>query len=73
VIIPLDKLLRYNKNKYIFTRAIMEAVEKIGNMKKFPEDESKWKVVPNILKLMLNDDLKFDYHEEAEVDKDKKL
>ncbi len=56
MIIPLDKLLRYNKNKYIFTRAIMEAVEKIGNMKTFPEDESKWKVVPHVLKLMLDEE-----------------
>jgi hypothetical protein len=62
VIIPIDKLLRYNKNKYIFTRANMEAVERIGNMKKFPVDESKWKVVPHVLRLMLDDDLKFEHH-----------
>ncbi len=66
MIIPIDKLLTYNKNKYIFSRAIMEAVEKIGNMKSFPEDETKWKVVPNILKLMLNNDIKFIHNEEAE-------
>ena len=66
MIIPIDKLLTYNKNKYIFSRAIMEAVEKIGNMKSFPEDESKWKVVPHILKLMLNNDVKFIYNEEQE-------
>ncbi len=63
MIIPLDKLLTYNKNKYIFSRATMEAVEKIGNMKSFPEDETKWKVVPNILKLMLNNEVKFIYTE----------
>jgi hypothetical protein len=66
VIIPLDKLLTYNKNKYIFSRATMEAVEKIGNMKSFPEDETKWKVVPNILKLMLNNEVKFIHTEEPE-------
>jgi len=66
VIIPLDKLLTYNKNKYIFSRATMEAVEKIGNMRSFPEDDSKWKVVPNILKLMLNNDVKFINYEEPE-------
>ncbi len=66
MIIPLDKLLTYNKNKYIFSRATMEAVEKIGNMKSFPEDESKWKVVPNILKLMLNNEVKFIHNEEPE-------
>lgn len=66
MIIPLDKLLTYNKNKYIFSRATMEAVEKIGNMRSFPEDDSKWKVVPNILKLMLNNDVKFIHYEEPE-------
>ncbi|HNW27144.1 MAG TPA: hypothetical protein PKN50_01600 [Spirochaetota bacterium] len=66
MIIPLDKLLTYNKNKYIFSRASMEAVEKIGNMRTFPEDESKWKVVPNILKLMLNNDVKFIHNEEPD-------
>jgi hypothetical protein len=70
VIIPLDKLLRYNKNKYIFSRAIMEAVEKIGNMKTFPDDESKWKVVPHVLKLMLDEDVKFLYHEVPEQEKE---
>ncbi len=70
MIIPLDKLLRYNKNKYIFSRAIMEAVEKIGNMKTFPEDESKWKVVPHVLKLMLDESVKFEYHEEPEKEKE---
>ena len=70
MIIPLDKLLTYNKNKYIFSRAIMEAVEKIGNMKSFPEDETKWKVVPNILKLMLNNDIKFIYTEVPEKEKE---
>jgi len=44
----------------------MEAVEKIGNMRSFPEDDSKWKVVPNILKLMLNNDVKFINYEEPE-------
>ena len=66
MIIPLDKLLTYNKNKYIFSRAIMEAVEKIGNMKSFPEDDTRWKVVPNIMKLMLNNDIKFIHNEEAD-------
>jgi hypothetical protein len=44
----------------------MEAVEKIGNMRTFPEDETKWKVVPNILKLMLNNEVKFIHTEEPE-------
>jgi len=44
----------------------MEAVEKIGNMRAFPEDDTKWKVVPNVLKLMLNSDVKFIHTEEPE-------
>jgi hypothetical protein len=65
MIIPLDKLLMYENNKYIFTKATMEAVEKIGNMKKFPDNETKWKVVPHILRLMLNNDLQFIYTKDA--------
>jgi hypothetical protein len=71
VIIPLDKLLRYNSNKYIFTRATMESVEKIGNIRKFPDDESKWKVVPHVLRLVLQEDVKFIFNKEAaEEEKD---
>lgn len=70
MIIPLDKLLRYNTNKYIFTRATMEAVEKIGNIKKFPADETKWKVVPHVLRLILGEDVKFIYTKEPEDDKE---
>jgi len=46
----------------------MEAVEKIGNMNKFPEDDTNWKVVPHILRLMLNDDVKFEYTEDGGKD-----
>jgi hypothetical protein len=70
VIIPLDKLLRYNTNKYIFTRATMETVEKIGNIKKFPTDDTKWKVVPNVLQLVLQEDVKFIFTKEPEEEKD---
>ncbi|MBN2079374.1 MAG: hypothetical protein JW838_10430 [Spirochaetes bacterium] len=66
MIIPLSKLLVYGSNKYIFTRACMDAVEKIGNMRKYPQDETKWKVVPHILKLTLEEDVKFHYRGEGE-------
>ena len=59
MIIPLNKLLTFNENKYIFTRASMVLVEKIGNIKDYPEDDTKWKVVPNILKLMLDETIKY--------------
>jgi hypothetical protein len=64
MIIPLNKLLTFNGNKYIFTRASMVTVEKIGNIKEYPEDESKWKVVPNILKLMLDETVHYQCIEE---------
>ncbi len=70
MIIPLDKLLRYNTNKYIFTRATMEAIEKIGNIKKFPTDDTKWKVVPHVLNLVLSEDVKFIYTKEPETEKE---
>lgn len=61
MIIPLDKLLKYNENKYIFTKAVMRAVDKIDNIKDFPEENFNWKVVPHILKLALDEDLKIDF------------
>jgi hypothetical protein len=61
MIIPIDKLLTYQGNKYIFTKATMKAVEKLGNIQGYPEGEEGWKVVPNILKLILEDKLKIDY------------
>ncbi len=70
MIIPHDKLLVYGGNRYIFSRAAMEAVEKIGNIKSYPENESKWKVVPNILYLMLNENLHFQFKEEKEEEKE---
>ncbi len=66
MIIPLDKLLKYNENKYIFTKAIMKAVDKIGNIKDYPEENHNWKVVPNILKLALEEKLKVDFEFEEE-------
>ena len=58
MIIPLDKLLTYDGNKYIFSKAAMAVVEKIGNLKEYPEDDKSWKVVPNILNLTLNEKIK---------------
>ena len=59
MIIPLDKLIKYSGNKYVFTRATMQAVDKIANIKDYPEDNLNWKVVPNILRVMLDEELKF--------------
>ena len=66
MIIPLHKLLTLKGNKYVFTKATMSAVEKIGNMKDYPEDNKSWKVVPNILKLTLDERIKYDFEEKEE-------
>lgn len=57
----MDKLIMYNCNKYIFTKATMKYVDKIANIKNYPEENLNWKVVPNILKLTLEEELKFEY------------
>jgi hypothetical protein len=60
MIIPLDKLISYNENKYAFTKAMMLTIEKIGNIPEYPEEEDiKWKVVPNIIKLHFEGKVKF--------------
>lgn len=67
MIIPLDKLVTYNENRYIFANAVMEAVEKVGNMSTYPEDDMNWKVVPNTLNLMLDDKIHFIFNDNVEV------
>ncbi len=37
----------------------MVMVDKIGNIQEYPEEDFNWKVVPNILKLALDEDVKF--------------
>lgn len=68
MIIPMDKLHDYKGNKYIFTRSAMLAVEKIGNIKDYPEGDFSWKVIPNILKLCLNKDINFLYRVEDNLE-----
>ena len=63
MIIPLDKLLTYRENKYVFTRAAMNSVDRIGNMSVYPENEESWKVVPNILKIVLDEKVQFQLEE----------
>ena len=66
MIIPLDKLIAYDKNRYKLTCASMKAVDKLGNIRDYPESEEdkNWKIVSNILDLVLND--KIQYHEPEE-------
>jgi len=67
MIIPLDKLLTYNENKYVFVRATMETVERIANIKNYPEESASWKVVQNVLKSVLDEDIKFKLEEPTKV------
>jgi len=57
--IPLDKMLQKNDNRYVFTRAAMEAVEKVANISDYPEANENWKVVPHVLKFVLEDKIKY--------------
>jgi hypothetical protein len=67
MIIPLDKLLTFNTNKYIFTKGVMKAVDLVGNIKNYPETDLNWKVVPNVLKLALDGEVKLVYNHEGEI------
>lgn len=60
MIIPLEKLVAFNRNKYIFSRASMIVIDKVGNVQGFPDEEEGWKIVPNILKMMLDESIKYD-------------
>ncbi len=66
MIIPLDKLIAYDKNRYKLTCASMKAVDKLGNIRDYPESEEdkNWKIVSNILDLVLNE--KIQYYEPRE-------
>lgn len=66
MIIPLDKLLVLNTNRYIFTKSVMKAVDKVANIKDYPENDLNWKVVPNVLRLALDGDIKLVYNNEAD-------
>ena len=64
MIIPLDKLLTLNTNRYIFTKGVMKAVDVVGNIRAYPEEDLNWKVVPNVLKLALESEIKMVYNKE---------
>lgn len=56
--IPLDKLMALKENKYLFTKATMNMVDKIANVKDYDFDKNG-KLVSNILELLLNKKVKF--------------
>ena len=67
MIIPLDKLLTLSTNRYIFTKGVMKAVDYVENIKKYPEEDLNWKVVPNVLKLALEGEIKIVYNKDDNI------
>ena len=66
MIISLDKLINTKGNKYMMTKATLLAVDRIGNIKGYPDDGRSWKVVPCVLSMVLNEKIKFHRVEPAE-------
>ena len=59
MIVPLEKLMSYQGNKYAFTRAAMIVMGKKGNLRDYPEKDGDKKAVSHILKKLLNDEVKY--------------
>lgn len=59
MIIPLRKLLAKTDNRFEFTKASMDAVTRLEKIRDYPESDHNWKIVPNILKLMLDERLQY--------------
>lgn len=63
MIIPLDKLVSYDGNRYIMTRAAMVAVDRVEALTDMMVEGEEWKIVPNILRLTLEGKIKFELQE----------
>ncbi len=59
MIIPLDKLISYDENRYILTRASMETVDRIESLTGELIEGEEWKIVPNVLRLVLGEKVKY--------------
>jgi hypothetical protein len=60
MIIPMDKLINVGGNRYMFTKAVLTAIDRKDNIQGYPyEDSRSWKVVPHVLHMMLDDEIKF--------------
>jgi len=64
MIIPLDKIIALEDNRYIFSCAAMKVVDKLGNIEGYPETDKNWKVVPHILRMMMDGTIKYEFKEE---------
>lgn len=63
MIIPLDKLVSYEQNRYIMTRAAMAVVDRIEALTDMMAEGEEWKIVPNVLRLVLDGNVKFELQE----------
>ena len=59
MIISLDKLINLKGNKYLVTRAANLAIDRLGNIKDYPDNGRGWKVVPCVLGMVLDEKIKF--------------
>ncbi len=64
----LDKLLSFIGNKYVFSKAAMKTIDKIGNVKEYKQEENE-KIVIKALDLMLENKVKYIYNPEKEKEK----
>ncbi|MDY6968791.1 MAG: hypothetical protein SVR08_09090 [Spirochaetota bacterium] len=55
MIIPLKKLMTFQENRYLLSRAAMVTVDKRGNIDEYPQDKGDIKLVSNIMDLLLNE------------------
>ncbi len=67
MIVDIEKFLKMEDNRYRFTKASMLAVDKIVASRVFPELANVWKIVPNVLNYMLNNEIKYQHNEKEET------
>ena len=68
MIIALDKLINLKGNKYLVTRATNLAIDRLGNIKDYPDEKTiGWKVVPCVLDMVLEEKIKFHQPEPEEA------
>ena len=60
MIISLEKLVNVKENRYLFTKGVDLAIDRLGNIKGYPEDSKSWKTVPCVLQMVL--DKKINYY-----------
>jgi hypothetical protein len=67
MIIALDKLMNIGGNRYMFTKAVLTAIDRKDNIQNYPHEDRGWKVVPHVLRMTLDDEIKFLVKEKEEV------